>query len=300
MLYSDNNNPREDSVLSRVRRLVRTRDRGHRMSTTTGPNSVVDLLRKFRCLEREQHALGEKGVSHEQFIGLLEECGDKLQESDARYLCAAFDGGDGSISSDHFIRHFVGLNRRRYKAVLRAWEVVPKDHEGIARRESMNERYAGSGTRTDFGASFAVDLPEGIGKKSEGAKSGGAAVDLEEFLAYYGGVSANYSLDEDFELFMLREWAADVPKAPIMNETLREWGPSGDPLDVPGPLYVQSALKTALAVPSQNYNYEYMKRAHPYVAPLPPLNLPYVSTIKSTHRPFTEEEYRMANALNHR
>ncbi|KAH9600672.1 hypothetical protein LSM04_000746 [Trypanosoma melophagium] len=313
MLSSDTNNPREDSVFLTVKGFIRRAGCG-------GPASVVALLREFRELEEEGHARGEKGVSRKLFMELLQDFGVRLSESEAAYVCAAFDDDrDGYITSTRFVRHLTGLNARRHKAILRAWEVLPKDANGEVSRTELQERYARSGTRGDFTATFSTAH---VGEKQQqhhhhmGSSnnsnnstttttttkktSDNDGVSLEEFIAFYAAVSAEIAVDEKFELYMLREWDADAPAHPMMSETHREWGPDGDPLAITKPLFVQDALNTSSATTSRHYNYTHMQRVHPYVEPLPPLERDYMSITKRDFRPFTEEERVKADTLCYR
>ncbi|RNF09001.1 uncharacterized protein Tco025E_07059 [Trypanosoma conorhini] len=300
MQWSDTNNPREDSVFARVKAAVRGGG---------GPKAVVEALRQFRELEDEQKLHGEKGVTHKLFIDLLRDFGMRFRDGEADYLCTAFDDdGDGYITSSRFVRHFTGLNLRRHKAVLRAWEVLPKNERGEVSRGELQERYALSGTRGDLSVTFAS--PPRAARDAQGADAADSAaaepydagtVSLEEFLAFFAAVSVEFPLDEQFELYMLREWDADVATRPTMNETRRDWGPDGvDPLAITKPLFVQDALNTALGVSSKSYNFSHMQRVHPYVEPLPPLERDYLSVTKRDFRPFSRDERIAANTLRHR
>ncbi|KEG11007.1 hypothetical protein DQ04_03061020 [Trypanosoma grayi] len=290
MQSSDTNNPREDSVFHRVKAAVRK---------GAGPQSVVELLRQFRELEEEQQLRGETGISHRLFVGLLRDFGVRLRDDETAYICAAFDDKrDGYITSSTFVRHFIGLNARRHKAILRAWEVLPKNGRGEVAQDDMHDRYSLSGTRGDLSATFS-STPADQQRHKQG-ESGGKGVSLEEFIAFYAAVSAEILCDEQFELFLLREWDADAPTRPTMAETQREWGPDGDPLAITKPLFVQDALNMALGTSSRNYNYSHMQRVHPYVEPLPPLERDYLSVTKCDFRPYVAGERVAANTLRHR
>ncbi|ORC88193.1 uncharacterized protein TM35_000182500 [Trypanosoma theileri] len=306
MLSSDTNNPREDCVFLSVKGSVRRAGCG-------GPGAVVALLREFRELEEEQHARGEKGVTRKLFMELLQDFGVRLSESETAYVCAAFDDDrDGYITSTRFVRHLTGLNERRHKAILRAWEVLPKNEKGEVPRTELQDRYARTGTRADLTATFStaqtekplLHHPMGSSYKNTTTKSektsGNDGVSLEEFIAFYAAVSPEIAVDEQFELYMLREWDADAPARPTMSETHREWGPNGDPLAITKPLLVQDALNTSLATSTKQYNYSHMQRVHPYVEPLPPLERDYLSITKRDFRPYTKEEQSMADTLCHR
>ncbi|CBH14213.1 hypothetical protein, conserved [Trypanosoma brucei gambiense DAL972] len=297
MIYSDNNNPREDSVFLRVKRAVRCGGRG----PVTGPIQMVDFLRDFRCLEEEQRASGRKGVTHKQFVKLMEQYGTKLREGDAAYLCKAFDDdNDGYINPERFVRHFTGLNQRRHNAVLRAWASLPKDAKGRVRRNHLNERFSETVTHGDVWGTFSSTVPREAQANNADDDSDDPTLCFEEFLAFYAAVSVEIPVDEKFELFLLREWCADSSRAPVMNSTLREWGQGGDPLAIGKPLYVQDVLDRPLGLSTKSYNYEHMKRVHPYIPPLPPLQLPYLSTMRKDYREFSTEERALSNTLHGR
>ncbi|PWV04172.1 hypothetical protein C3747_159g91 [Trypanosoma cruzi] len=296
MLWSDTNNPREDCVFLRVKCALR---RGG------GPKSVVEALRQFFELEEEQRARGEKGVTHKLFIDLLRDFGMRSREGETEYLCAAFDDDqDGYITSDRFVRHLTGLNTRRHKAVLRAWEVLPKNERGEVSRDELHERYALSGTRGDLSDTFASPPctqggVEGTAAASAEAHASGG-VRLEEFVAFFSAVSPEFPLDEQFELYMLREWDADAPARPTMNETQREWDSNGDPLAISKSMFVQDALNTALGMSAKSYNFSHMQRSHPHVEPLPPLERDYMSVMKRDFCYFPKDKILTANTLCYR
>ncbi|ESL10103.1 hypothetical protein TRSC58_02168 [Trypanosoma rangeli SC58] len=142
---------------------------------------------------------------------------------------------------------------------------------------------------------------QGTDTASSAEAHGAGTVSLEEFIAFFASVSVEFPLDEQFELYMLREWNADVATRPTMNETQRDWNSEGgDPLAITKPLLVQDALNTALGVSSKNYNFSHMSRVHPYVEPLPPLERDYLSIAKRDFRPFSMDERIEANTLCHR
>ncbi|RNF07963.1 hypothetical protein TraAM80_03007 [Trypanosoma rangeli] len=304
MQWSDTNNPREDSVFARVKAAVRSGG---------GPKAVVEALRQFRELEDEQKLRGEKGVTHKLFIDLLRNFGVRLHNREADYLCTAFDDDqDGYITSSRFVRHFTGLNFRRHRTVLRAWDALPKNERGEVSRNELQRRYTLSGTGGSFGVTFAplprtqrdmqgtdTASPPSSASSAEAHDSG--TVSPEEFIAFFAAVSVEFPLDEQFELYMLREWDADVATRPTMNETQRDWdSEGGDPLAITKRLCVQDVLNNALGVSSKSYNFSHMPRVHPYVEPLPPLERDYLSITKRDFRPFSMDERIEANTLCHR
>lgn len=68
-------------------------------------------------------------------------------------------------------------------------------------------------------------------------------ISYEEFVAYAAALSRRVRTDEDFQKLMLRMWNADDNRAPLLNETDRDWGDDCDPLAIYAPLYVKDCLR---------------------------------------------------------
>ncbi|CCW67807.1 unnamed protein product [Phytomonas sp. Hart1] len=120
-----------------------------------------------------------------------------------------------------------------------------------------------------------------------------------EFVGFYSGISQCIHTDETFEVAVLQDWEADDACRPTLNETARDWGDGGDPLADHGPRYVRDALNMTLGIPTASYNYSPMKRIHPYVEPLPPLNREDLmrTTCNLNYGFYTKNEYRSADPL---
>ncbi|CCW65307.1 unnamed protein product [Phytomonas sp. EM1] len=273
----------------------------------------VQALRELYARDAIARRNGREGLSYDEFDAFLVACGVRLRPFELQYLCKSFDeGGSGTITATTFVRHLIGLNHRRAKAVEKAWERLEKDEAGnvrcvdlvdtfrrIQQKKSVEGGGAGSNTglnpmvapyySTLLGTMGAVSRGNSVGRSKDSVRGlgGTTATDCtlrannqskidsltkEEFVAFYTGISQCVPIDETFEVAVLRDWEADDTCRPTLNETKRDWGEHGDPLGDHGPRYVRDAVNMSLGTSTASYNYSKMQRVHPYVEPLPPLD----------------------------
>ncbi|KPI88491.1 hypothetical protein ABL78_2387 [Leptomonas seymouri] len=259
------------------------------------------------------------GLTYAEFISFLTDYGVEITPFEQQYLCRAFDDhGDGVISASTFTRHLTGLNERRMRAVKKAWAALEHrkgSNKGVTRGLLLSTHHAPLKHKTVLTKTFSDVKREQLKESFLASTTGRAAAAGEskvhnkssddeevlyaEFLAFYAGVSSQFGTDEEFEVHLLKSWAADDATRPTLSETARAWGPEGDPLALDGPRYVHDALNRQLGLSSKSYNFSHMQREHPYVEPLPPLNRPdiMISTTQRTYVRYDEAERTLANPL---
>lgn len=262
-----------------------------------------------------------------------------LSEFESNYLCNSFDDGaptnkNNAISGARFVRHLTGLNYRRMKAVLQVWDLSTEaiaNPDGTVAADDLIDTYRAVQAKREGGdgdsdpaplfssrgrvaqlqCSFKRGGDDGSGATVRGPAlfrksvtgAGGSAASEEvtraDFVAFCAGLSPQYPSDEAFEVAILKEWAADRPRQPRMDETQREWGEGGDPLAIGSTHYVRDGLSTGLGVSGKSYNYTHMARVQPYVEPLPPLNRDdlMVTTTQCMYQPYSEEQLTRADPL---
>ncbi|KPA75057.1 hypothetical protein ABB37_08741 [Leptomonas pyrrhocoris] len=274
-------------------------------------------------------ASSKAGLTYAEFLAFMSDHEVELTPFEQQYLCRAFDdSGAGVISAATFTRHLTGLNERRICAVRKAWaalegkseetsnaavtrEVLFRSCHAPSQQRSALTRTFSDTTREQLKESFLAtttgraDATDGSAAHNDNgnpSNDNDDAVDYAEFLAFYAGVSAQFGTDEDFEMHVLKSWAADDTTRPKLGETAREWGPAGDPLALDGPRYVRDALNRQLGLSSKSYNFSHMKREHPYVEPLPPLNRPDImtTTMQKTYVRFDAAGCTLADPLSTR
>lgn len=332
MYTASANNPREDSVFGgKVKAAIVACD-----------GSLVPALGDFEERHRAALEKGMRGIGYAEFIAYLRDHGvSGLSEREVDYLCSSFDDGvapkkNDVISAATFTRHLTGLNHRRMKAVLQAWQVVleatGRAEEGddgkqqtvpadalmttyrAAASTSSPSGWGGNGMEAKLESTFSAPKPKGSsgepvrgpalfakskGKQAAAGDEGGAEVTRSDFVAFYAGLSPGYSTDEAFEVAVLKEWAADRAQQPKMQSTQRDWGEDGDPLAIVGTHYVRDALNMGLGMSSKSYNYSHMTRKHPFIEPLPPLDRVRLmeSVAQHTYKPYSAQEQTAADPL---
>lgn len=298
MSFINNNNPREDTTFR-----LKVKDPIFRHH---GMGGVVSALLGFRSANVVAREAGQPGINYEEFMSFLRAQGVDLRESEATYLCRAFDDDEtgnasGFISEKTFIRHLLGLNKRRMLVVERTWETLPKNENGEASIEELvdlHEAFNGvrsgfrQGVRNAFTASNTRENRETLGRDPN-------CITYEEFAAYAAGLSLKMMTDEDFQSRLLREWHSDDPKKPLLNETERDWGVDGDPLAIDAPRYVKDALNFELGRSSKQYNYSHNQRYWREGIPLPQVDRPaiMISTVERTYVPYDKKAQDSADPL---
>lgn len=310
MTFINNRSPREDTTF-----FIRVKDaliRHH------GPGGIVQALLAFKarhemavrvngylsCSPRTGFPL--RGLTYPEFVAYLRSQSVELRESEAQYLCQAFDDdASGYISPKTFIRHLLGLTLRRMSAVDKAWSklcsmyamqataqggdaqggggwgkalpecVVIHPHcvyrtSPVPSGEVGNPSLgccgccSGNGMGVPYAltterSTGALPVVPAVARQGEDIRSifcnpathsyrqlAGLPPDqitYEEFVAYAAALSRRIRTDEDFQKAMLRLWNADDPRAPLLNETDRDWGDDADPLAIYAPLYVKDCLR---------------------------------------------------------
>jgi Ca2+-binding EF-hand superfamily protein len=260
-------------------------------------NGIGGLKQAVNMFRRVQSESQVTSLSSQQFFDLLTACGAPLlTEKERKHLFLAFDEDrNGKISINEFVRNVTGsLNPRRKQLIIKVFgnfEVNGKEAKGSKLNASHTSQKSLGASKTHAWDPSAFDDVFGEQLASEDGK-----VTLEEFLAFYAALSVHKSLsDDDFELAVFREWGTDNPKAPVLNETQRDWtATGGDPL-VHETTLAKDAKNRSLGVSSRLYNAEHMKRAfvpNPY---LPNVFPDYVTTTGRSFPRYNGAEIRKAD-----
>ncbi|GET87320.1 hypothetical protein, conserved [Leishmania tarentolae] len=246
--------------------------------------------RRLRVIKKAWHSLEKRScadgkVSRELLLSTFEAVAAE------RARAAAGDLGSRADSTAHDAAAMTSLSSPVGSALQATFSAGDETCEPLkqAYMASMMSCNSGCMAKGSTAAGCADDAPgEAAGRTS-----------YAEYLAFYAGVSPQFSTDEAFVTHVLQSWAADDATRPALDETERKWGPDGDPLALDGPRYVKDALHLELGISSKSYNYGHMQREHPYVEPLPPLKRSDImtSTIQRTYVPFNNAEQMLADPL---
>ena len=228
-----------------------------------------------------------------QFLTLLQNLGVKLTPFESKYLVLAFDTGRcGKVNWRHFLRHLRGgLNPRRLALVQRVFAALADD-EGKVTVTRLHKKFNAPGHSLTLGVSqenAQAELDRAFGREMD------AVVSEEDFIAYYAGISAKTLNDDLFEMMILREWGVDSATHPRLNETVRSWGATGDPLEIRKPLLAKEALSHYAL--SKAYSFDHAGRVHPPQQKLPEIHPDYLTTAKTAFPAYSSAQQRMADPL---
>jgi hypothetical protein len=238
------------------------------------------------------------------FAQTLAALGVPAAGKDLDYLCLAFrkDAKDeGSpIDVNLVVRELTGgMNKRRTAAVAQAYAALAALGPVTASQLLQTHRASAfsSTVRTITESQASTELQRSF--SDDDSSKNARAITYEEFLGYYAGVSAGIPLDHDFEVAVLRTWAADKSEAPRMGETERSWGPAGDSLAVRHDPLVKEALSPTFLKIEKIKCYDY---THGQRVAVPPPYLPvvipdYVTTNARDYVPFSSADMRKADPL---
>eukprot|EP00796_Vickermania_ingenoplastis_P001287 gene1287-740_t len=297
MTFINNNNPREDTTFR-----IKVKEP---MVRHHGPGGVVSALLAFQAAHADATRKGQPGMDYEAFLSCLRSQGVELRPSEATYMCRCFDDSEsGFISPKTFTRHLLGLNARRMAVVDQSWATLPRDDNGdvaiadiVEAHEAINGANSSlrTGIRSAFSAKKTFDNREKAGRNPD-------TVSYAEFVAYAAALSLSFKTDEEFQKHMLRQWKSDKPAAPLLDETERDWGEGGDPLEIGAPLYVKDAINFELGRSSKQYNYTHNQRYWRDGIPLPQVDRPgiMVTTVQRTYVPYSKQEQDAADPLETR
>lgn len=153
MSFINNRSPREDTTF-----VIRVKDgliRRH------GSGGIVLALLAFKA--RHQLAISvngyplnspgvelqPRGLSYPEFVAYLRSQGIELRDSEAQYLCHAFDDDEsGYITPKTYIRHLLGLTVRRMGAVDKAWNKLCFMYEEQEQDPDVKARWREGGRQT--------------------------------------------------------------------------------------------------------------------------------------------------------
>lgn len=263
-------------------------------------NGVGGLKIAVNHFRRLQSELQNVSLSAESFFGVLTDCGAPLlSEKERKHLFLAFDEDrNGTISINEFVKHLTGSLNPRRKQLIRK---VFNNFQASGYEAKGSELSATHTSQKSLGTTktHAWDPSAFEDVFADQLASDDSKISLEEFLAFYTALSLQKSLsDDDFELAVLREWGADNPKAPILNETQRDWAStgSGDPLEHETML-AKDAKNRSLGLSTRLYNSEHMKREFVPNHYLPVVLPDYVTTTTRSFPKYSTAEIRKADPL---
>jgi Ca2+-binding EF-hand superfamily protein len=173
-----------------------------------GAGGIVGLGREFRKADID----GSGSLSKKEFRTAVQTCGLYIKDQTFKALFAFFDGdGDNTVSYGEFLSQIVvPMNDRRKKLVRKAFRLMDRDGDGTVSIADVADVFDASmdpevqqGLKTedeakmDFLAVF--DEPDEDGKRD-------GVITLDEWYDYYGGLSADISNDDYFELMLRNAW----------------------------------------------------------------------------------------------
>jgi len=176
-----------------------------------GGRGMIGLRRQFKIMDDNNSGT----LDQYEFKKGIKDFQVGIDDKDIDSLFKAFDiNGNGDIDFDEFIRVVVGpMNQFRTQIVLKAFDKIDKNGDGVLDKEDIKGRYDASkhpdvksGKKTEeevlmeFLETFEMHHNVLHGHKSDGR------VDKEEFVEYYTNISANIDNDAYFDLMMQNTW----------------------------------------------------------------------------------------------
>jgi Ca2+-binding EF-hand superfamily protein/6,7-dimethyl-8-ribityllumazine synthase len=184
-----------------------------------GARGIFGLARKFRIIDDD----GSGELDLQEFKKAIAEHAMDWNDEDVESVFNYFDeDGGGTIGYDEFLLGVRGeLNERRQQLVLMAFQVIDKDGSGILDMDDIKDVYDASkhpdvisGKRKE-----AAILKEFLDTFDQGDKDG--KVTPDEFIRYYGNVSASIDDDDYFELMIRNAWHISGGEGWCANTTCR-------------------------------------------------------------------------------
>ena len=181
-----------------------------------GARGIVGLSRKFKVIDDN----GDGVLSRAEFRKALNECNISLSSEEFTAVFAEFDkDGNGFIDFEEFLTTIRGpLPEQRLGIVMVAFNMLDTDGDGILEPDEMMEKYdtsnhpdvmSGKKTKTAVLREFLETFE--VGGEVDGK------VTKEEFLNYYGNLSASIDDDEYFELMVRNSWRISGGKGAAAN-----------------------------------------------------------------------------------
>jgi Ca2+-binding EF-hand superfamily protein len=173
-----------------------------------GAGGVVGLGREFRKADKDRSG----SLSKREFRSAVQTSGLYIKDQTFKALFAFFDSdGDGTVSYSEFLSQIcVPMNERRKKLVRKAFRLMDKDGDGTVSIADVADVFDASmdpevqqGLRTEEEAK--MDFLKVFDQPGEDGKRDGI-ITLDEWKDYYGGISADISNDDYFELMIRNAW----------------------------------------------------------------------------------------------
>jgi calcyphosin len=170
-----------------------------------GATGITGLGRKFRIVDDNKSGM----IELPEFTKVIKEYGLTWSPSQIKSVFDIFDKDkSGSISYDEFLYGVRGqLNDRRKQLVLEAFQILDFDKMGYVDVAHIEKKYDASkhpdviaGKRS--GSEILREFLEVF--EAEGEKDG--KLTFDEFVKYYGNISASIDLDDYFELMIRNAW----------------------------------------------------------------------------------------------
>eukprot|EP00659_Diplonema_papillatum_P020692 gene20692-31883_t len=182
----------EDPVMGLVKRAAWKR----------GNTGLRQLTQAFKKMDRND----DQYLSFAEFKAGLADWGVQLNDKQVRYLLVAFDkDGDGKLSIDEFLNGLrSGLNPRRKWIVRKAFTALDADNSGFVDVKEMRARYDASDHPAVLEGEKSPEqaLREFMENFEDEDDQDRGKISLDEFEAYYAGVSHHIPSDDYFDMML--------------------------------------------------------------------------------------------------
>eukprot|EP01062_Namystynia_karyoxenos_P010163 TRINITY_DN1359_c0_g2_i1.p1 TRINITY_DN1359_c0_g2~~TRINITY_DN1359_c0_g2_i1.p1 ORF type:complete len:414 (+),score=119.29 TRINITY_DN1359_c0_g2_i1:84-1325(+) len=223
----------DDDVVIRVRQ---------RCLQRAGGKGIRALSRQFRIMDDN----GNKSLGPDELRTGLADFGIDLSDADFKRLLSVLDTNqDGNVDINEFLKALRGgLGPRRLAVVHRAFRKFDKDGSGVIDLADLRGTYSAEGNPLVVsGRKTAEEVMEDFLSAFDSQSNPDGRVTLEEFEAYYSGLSASIDTDAYFEAMVVAAWQLGDDDASAQAGSVRrpidpgpkQWG-SGE---ATGPRYVR-------------------------------------------------------------
>ncbi|KAJ9454852.1 Crustacean calcium-binding protein 23 [Diplonema papillatum] len=241
----------EDPVMGLVKRAAWKR----------GNTGLRQLTQAFKKMDRND----DQYLSFAEFKAGLADWGVQLNDKQVRYLLVAFDkDGDGKLSIDEFLNGLrSGLNPRRKWIVRKAFTALDADNSGFVDVKEMRARYDASDHPAVLEGEKSPEqaLREFMENFEDEDDQDRGKISLDEFEAYYAGVSHHIPSDDYFDMMLTQTFGLeDEAKPKYAPRTMRPYDVYGGPTAPQRPVASEEVYsRSLLAVNDRNYDVSHMR-----------------------------------------